>query len=552
MKANPFSYLFFLFLLQPVFSPVLHAQPQPDSTQYYVQKTFQPTHHNDLLEAYAFFNKRQNLALQQNDTLSQIYNFYLLALIELDSGLIFESEQTLAEKLHLLDASANKNRLNDDYIRAYILLGRIYRQLQHPEQSKSYYLSALNYTKSKSDSVIVLNNIGYIYKDLTKTTDSATAYFQKAYRLALKTTDSLQYARVLNNWFTLEALNNAPNAIDSLLKAARIRKKFNDSKGLYSSYQSLTGVYLKNNNRDKAKQYADSALQLAQNINSLSFLKNAYLLHLEMNDASFLSDFLKLTDSMERLDMQQKNAYASLKYNVAREREHTLKSQLKQERERVQKQRYKALAVLLAVVFIFVFYIYRMKYKKSKLQEIYKTENRISKKVHDELANEVYMVMVKMQLEKERDEDLLDDLEHIYNKSRDISKEYQGLDVKIPFDEILSDLLSSYQSDTIKIIRRDTKRIDWNPISEVKKNSIYRVLQELMTNMKKHSEATLVAVTFSQSRREIKINYSDNGVGSLLKKQNGLQNAEFRIFALNGSIIFETQPNKGFKVTITL
>lgn len=552
MKVNPFSYLIFLMLVQLLFCPVLQAQTQTDSTHYYGQKIFQPTHHKDLMDAYVFFNQRHTLAIQNGDTLSQIYNLYPLALIELDLGLAYESEQTIAQNLSLLDALVNKEEFNDDYLRSNNLLGRVYSHLQHPEQSKAYYLSALNYAQKPLDSLIVFNNIGYNYKELTKTTDSAVVYFQKAHLLALKTGDSLQYARVLSNWFTLEALNDTPFAKDSLEKAARIRKKFNDSKGLYSSYQSLSKVYLNDNNRVKAQHYADSALQLAQSINALSYLKDAYLINLEINDDRLLRDFLNVTDSIETLDMQQKNAYASLKYNVAREREHTLESQLKQERERVQKQRYQTLAVLLAVVFIFVFYIYRMKYKKSKLQEIYKTENRISKKVHDELANDVYMVMVKMQLEKERDEDLLDDLEHIYNKSRDISKEYQGLDVKIPFDEIISDLLSSYQSDTIKIIRRDTKRIDWKTISEVKKNSIYRVLQELMTNMKKHSEATLVAVTFSQSRRVIKINYSDNGVGSLLKKQNGLQNAEFRIFALNGSIIFETQPNKGFKVTITL
>jgi signal transduction histidine kinase len=550
MKANPFSYLFFLVFLQLLFCPVLQAQTHTDSALYYTQKIFQPTHHNDLVDAYVFFNQQHTRAVQNADTLSKIYNLYMLALIELDLGLAYESEQTIAQNLKLLDALAIKKEYSDDYLRSYNLLGRVYRHLQHPEQSKLYYLSALNYAQKPLDSLIVFNNIGYKYKELTKTADSAVVYFQKAHRLALKTGDSLQYARVLSNWFTLEALNDAPFAKDSLVKAARIRKKFNDSKGLYSSYRSLSKVHLKNNNRVQAQQYADSALQLAQNINALSYLKDAYLLHLEMNDASFLTDFLKLTDSMERLDMQQKNAYASLKYNVAREREHTLASQLEQERERVQKQRYKTLAVLLAVVFIFVFYIYRLIYKKSKLQEIYKTETRISKKVHDELANDVYLVMVKMQLEKERDEDLLDDLEHIYNKSRDISKEYQGLDVKIPFDEIISDLLSSYQSDTIKIIRRDTKRIDWNTISAVKKNCIYRVLQELMTNMKKHSKATLAAVTFSQSRRVIEINYSDNGVGSMLKKQNGLQNAENRIFYLNGSITFETQPGKGFKAKI--
>jgi signal transduction histidine kinase len=162
----------------------------------------------------------------------------------------------------------------------------------------------------------------------------------------------------------------------------------------------------------------------------------------------------------------------------------------------------------------------------------------------------VYQLMVKMQVEKGRDEDVLDELEHIYNKSRDISKEYQALDTQTPFDETLTDLLSAYQSDTVKIIKRETASIDWNTVSPEKKNAIYRVLQELMTNMKKHSRATLVAVSMGQQRQKITIDYSDNGEGTVLKKQTGLQNAENRIFTLNGSITFESQPGKGFKAKI--
>lgn len=554
MKANLISYLFFLVFFVGVFFLVLQAQPQPDSTYYYVQKTLQPAHHSDLLDAYVFFNKRQQTAVQHNDTLSQIYNLYMLALIELDLGVIVESEQTLAKKLHLLDATANKQVHQEDYLRAYILLGRIYRQLQHPEQSKSYYLLALHYSKSPSDSVIVLNNIGYMYKESGNANESAIFYYQKAYHIAIKNTDTLQYARVLNNWFTLEALKNAPHAMDSLLKAVSIRKKYKDSKGLYSSYQSLTGVYLNNNDRVKAKQFADSALQLAQNINSLSFLKDAYLLQLQLNDNRELIDFLKISDSIERLDRQQQNMYASLKYNVAKEREQTLASQLKQERERVQKQRYQALAALLVIVFVFVFYIYQIKYKKSKLQEIYKTENRISKKVHDEVANDVYRVMTMLQANEKDGGQILDNLEVIYSKTRDISRENSSIDLNVNshFSELLSDLLLTYSNEECNVITKSSQEINWNLINDDKKRAVYRILQELLTNMKKHSRAGLVVIQFKQKGRKITVEYRDNGVGTLLQKKNGLDNVESRISVLNGQISYDTAPGKGFKVGFTI
>lgn len=52
----------------------------------------------------------------------------------------------------------------------------------------------------------------------------------------------------------------------------------------------------------------------------------------------------------------------------------------------------------------------------------------------------------------------------------------------------------------------------------------------------------------------MQINYSDNGIGTdnLLNLKNGLQNAENRILSINGTINFDTAPEKGFKVKIEI
>lgn len=235
-----------------------------------------------------------------------------------------------------------------------------------------------------------------MYKDLNRF-DSSIAYYQKAYQLSLNTTDTLQYARVLNNWFTLEALNGNSQAKDSLFKAARLRQQLGDSKGLYSSYRNLAEVFHNKKQPQAAQNYADSALHLARQINSLNFLKNAYSLQMLLRDDTLLTDYQKVIDSFEKLELQQENTYASLKYNVAKERERTLESQLLQERERAGKQRYQAVAIIVVIIGVFVVYILRQRHKKAKEVEVYNTETRISKKVHDEVANDVYKVMTNLQ-----------------------------------------------------------------------------------------------------------------------------------------------------------
>ena len=86
----------------------------------------------------------------------------------------------------------------------------------------------------------------------------------------------------------------------------------------------------------------------------------------------------------------------------------------------------------------------------------------------------------------------------------------------------------------------------------LKKMTIYRVLQELMTNMKKHSKASIAVLSFQTINQKLTITYKDNGVGCDLKKQNGLLNTENRIKTINGTITFESQPKNGFHVKITI
>ena len=120
------------------------------------------------------------------------------------------------------------------------------------------------------------------------------------------------------------------------------------------------------------------------------------------------------------------------------------------------------------------------------------------------------------------------------------------------FDEDLKDLVLSYKTDSVNIFTRNVSEIPWNTLTSLKKETVYRVLQELMINMKKHSNASLVTLQFQKEKRKIAIHYTDNGVGTVLKKSNGLQNVENRMKDIGGTIIFESETNKGFHVKMTV
>lgn len=164
----------------------------------------------------------------------------------------------------------------------------------------------------------------------------------------------------------------------------------------------------------------------------------------------------------------------------------------------------------------------------------------------------MFQVMTQLQRTPKVSEKVIDDLDQIYSKTRDISLEYSALDVKGDFKVLLQDLLLSFNSDAVNVITKGIAEVHWESVSEIKKTAIYKVMQELMINMKKHSLASVAVVAFNETRKKISISYNDNGIGCVLKKNTGLRNVENRIASVKGSLIFESEIKKGFKVKITV
>ena len=114
-------------------------------------------------------------------------------------------------------------------------------------------------------------------------------------------------------------------------------------------------------------------------------------------------------------------------------------------------------------------------------------------------------------------------------------------------------MLSSFNAAQVQVILKYSNSILWNKIAEEKKIALYRVLQELMINMKKHSQGTLVVLRFETDNKHCYIHYSDNGIGikNPLQSKNGLINVENRIHTIGGSIIFDSKSSKGLKIKLT-
>lgn len=554
MKKNFFLSLVIFTLF---FSKQSICQEKTDSLSFYSELVNAPKKETDLIKSYTFFNNYFKTSLVKKDTTSAIYALWYKASIESQNGFIYDSEETSIKALNLLDKVKPNNYLN--LLRKCIFnhLGIIYIKQKNAIKAVDLYHKALSFSENKKDSATIYNNIGSAYranKDFIK----AKQLFDLSYNLIKKTNDTLTSALILDNLGDIKSKMKVNGALEDLNSALKLRIQKKNSTALYTSYYHLANYYNERGLYSKAKEYALKANAIAKTSTNITYKKNALGLILEASNNTYAKQYIRLNDSITLAEQLRKNTFAFMKYDFSKEQKKAdeaklklIESQLEKEKEKLLKLIYLALILFIVLASIALYFLIKYRHKKEKRLEVYKTETRISEKVHDEVANDVYHIMTKLQNNENINEDILDDLEGIYNKTRDISKENSAIHLNANFNEVLKDLLISYKNNNINIITKNNSKVNWDKISNEKKTVIYRVLQELMTNMKKHSKASIVVLNFVQSNKLI-INYTDNGVGTDNKKHNGLQNAENRINSIKGTITFESQIDKGFKSTITI
>lgn len=99
-------------------------------------------------------------------------------------------------------------------------------------------------------------------------------------------------------------------------------------------------------------------------------------------------------------------------------------------------------------------------------------------------------------------------------------------------------------------------QIDLNhPLTEEIKLTLYRLVQEALTNITKHSKATEVNVKINTFTQYLYLFIADNGQGFCLKQNTtgfGLQGMYERVMALNGKINISSNVNCGCIISVTI
>ena len=517
-----------------------------------------------------FYKKKQNtsdaftnyvhaieLFSEIKDSLQVIRISKKASYIQASLGDIDGAEYTIVNALDYSDALEDPSEISW----FYDILGRVYRERGLWQEAIRYHRKALQIANNTSSKASLINNYAIT---LLKSGDNDGAIQQLEVGLLYK--DSISpntLFRLKDNYGFAKSRAGHDDAIPLLKEALALRSGIDDIPGTYASHIHLAEAYMALENTQETAYHAQQAYNISSKANNTEAVIKAldYLIPVTKESNVLFEEYTSLSDSLTKAQNNAKFEFAKLRYDVekAEERENMALKEItaSQLREDVAIRKINwalaGIGGLLIIGIVFILY-QRERSKKQRLLDRYETEKRIAKKLHDELANEIYLVMNEVENEIHSPA-VADRLEDIYKLSRDLSRETKPIQTDENFPTELAMNLQTYTSSERKLILRGLESINWNVIKPEVKIEIYRVLQELMTNMRKHSKASLVALVFKSVDKLLEINYSDNGKGVSLSRDNrgsGLLNTQTRLKSLGGQIEFDSAIDEGFRAELSI
>lgn len=193
-----------------------------------------------------------------------------------------------------------------------------------------------------------------------------------------------------------------------------------------------------------------------------------------------------------------------------------------------------------------------------------KERNRIAQEIHDTVGHTVTALIFQLeaahkywQKEPQKSKELLQTAEglarSIYQEIRlSIETDEQGNWGKLEIDQLWKGLLEEFS--LLTQLDYSFQMMGEPPnLTRTEKFELYRILQESLTNAKRHGQASKVWVQCDFRHSPVQMEIRDDGIGApSLKLGYGLKNMQERVENLGGSCHFETSEGKGFRTVLLL
>ncbi|WP_203258338.1 tetratricopeptide repeat-containing sensor histidine kinase [Hyunsoonleella ulvae] len=482
----------------------------------------------------------------------------------------------------------------------FLLLNILSHQNELNSRKSDLIKEIESFAKSNKDTTALIgayHNIAVGFLD-TKNGFKALEYFKKINTIYRAQGNSLKEAHNFMNIGTVHysLFENADSALHYTKIATPILLKFKDYKNLAYNYNNQAQQYKHLKEYPKAIRFykkADSII-LSDNVAKTKVifytnLSDAYLLNKDFKNAAIYLDKLnRLKDSIN--DVKQNIAISEIKekYDNEKLRADNLESENKR------KQSVNLLIGAIAFIILggtIMLLIQKNTRKKQKLAEQAKVlesqrlatvlkeqelvsidamiegqekeRQRIANDLHDDLGG--LMATVKLHFNALKDKqtpELFDKtttlLDDAYQKIRSIAHvknsgviAKQGLLVAV---KNMADKISMANTISVEVTHHGLE----NRLENSLELTIFRIIQELITNVIKHAEATEATIHLTNHDDVLNIMIEDNGVGFNPKqvtkshKGMGISSIDKRVEHLNGKMTIESEKSIGTTIIIDI
>ncbi len=393
----------------------------------------------------------------------------------------------------------------------------------------------------------------------------------------------------------LEQLGKMQQAEELLLKAKAMHTEYDNKKELSFTLIQLARLENKQKHAAQAMQFANEGLALAKKINTLEQIMQGHevLSSIHAATGNYLSAwkehqlYTSKKDSLFQLEKSKQLLELQTQYET--EKKDRQISDLNKDNEiksaTIQRNYFffGGLVIILALAFLFwnahvkqkqraIAQEQKMRLREAQINAVIdsqeKERKRFASDLHDGMGQLVSALQLNIQsikqnqdLEKtvalvENSENLLSDIQtEIRNIAFNLMPHVLVKEGLVPAVRELARRVNKSGALNIELSTHDLPN-DFSPLAQV---SIYRIIQELVSNMVKHSGANSITISFTGFPDEVVLTIEDDGTGYDLasfqnsKHGNGWSTIQTRLNLIKAQIEFDTVAGrKGSTVIINV
>lgn len=451
-------------------------------------------------------------AQRSGDTLALARAYSKIAGVHWDNGEYDKAKSYFHQTIDLLKQINDTLRVNSIMLN----LGSVNISAQNGDSALYYYRKTLPYFKKIGNNYIIAtnyNNQGRAY-EILKDTFTAIEFYERALAIDISEYSDKTTAEYLNNIIRCyAAIGNYPKAYDAAQRLIDLNIKIDD----VSQNQALIDAEKKYEASEKERlrlRNQNIAIALGGGLLAVSLL--GFLIY-------------KNAKRKQRIAEQEKEIEIQKKEKILKEQElnaiDAMIAGQEKERQRLASDLHDSVGATLSAAKLQFDHLAKNKNKLDSLDELIEKTGSLLDDAYTEVRS----------------------MAHLKN-SGVIAK--KGL---LPAVEKLAKNASTHQSLQIEV--QDfglTEKLE--PSLEI---SIFRIIQELVTNIIKHAQATEANISITQHDDNLSIIIEDNGKGFDPRqiqrdKGMGLASIEKRVEHLEGSMEVDSTPGKGTNILIDI